>query len=83
LKAQRCDLILSGHTHGGQVNWPGIGPIFLGLGRRGRRFAAGLYRYRNSHLFVHRGVGYGIRFRFGVRPEVAVLQLKRAPHPQV
>jgi hypothetical protein len=73
LKSWRCDLMLSGHTHGGQINWPGLGRVFLS--RRGRRFAAGMYQHAGSYLFVHRGVGFGLRFRFGVRPEVAVLEL--------
>ncbi len=74
LGARRCDLMLSGHTHGGQVNWPGLGrPL---LGRRARRFAEGLYRYRDTLLYVNKGVGCGVRFRFGVRPEVAVLTLE-------
>jgi hypothetical protein len=76
LQSERCDLILSGHTHGGQINWPGMGRFLLGP--KGRRFAAGLYRYGNSHLYVNRGIGYGFRFRFNVRPEVAVVHLCRA-----
>jgi uncharacterized protein len=76
LQEQRCDLMLSGHTHGGQINWPGVGRVFLS--RKGRRYAAGMYQVRDSYLFVHRGVGFGLRFRFGVRPEVAVLELRRA-----
>lgn len=78
LRNHRCDVILSGHTHGGQVNWPGLGPVFVPLSRGGRRFVSGLYRHSSSHVFVNRGIGHGIRFRFGVRPEVAVLQLLRA-----
>lgn len=76
LDGRRCDLMLSGHTHGGQVNWPGLGRVTLG--RKGRRFAAGLYRFNHSYLYVNKGVGFGFRFRFGVRPEVAVLTLHRA-----
>ncbi len=76
LEGQRCDLVLSGHTHGGQINWPGLGRVFLG--RRARRFAAGMYRFQDSYLYVNRGVGCGaLHFRFGVRPEVAVLDLRR------
>jgi predicted MPP superfamily phosphohydrolase len=73
---RRADLTLSGHTHGGQVNWPGLGRFFLT--KQGRRFAAGMYRNGASWLYVHRGVGYGWRIRFNVRPEVAVLVLRRA-----
>jgi hypothetical protein len=76
LMDHRCDLMLSGHTHGGQINWPGVGRVFLS--RKGRRYAAGMYQVRDSYLFVHRGVGYGLRFRFGVRPEIAILELRRA-----
>jgi predicted MPP superfamily phosphohydrolase len=74
---QRCDLMLSGHTHGGQINLPRLGRITLS--RNGKRFAAGLYRHGNTHLYVHKGVGFGIRIRYGVRPEVAVLHLRSAP----
>ena len=76
LGAHRCDLMLSGHTHGGQINWPGVGRVFLS--RKGREFAAGMYQVRRSYLYVHRGVGFGVRFRFGVRPEIAVLELRKA-----
>jgi uncharacterized protein len=72
----RCDLMLSGHTHGGQINWPGIGRFFLG--RKARQFAAGMYKHKSTHLFVHKGVGFGWRFRFNVRPEIAVHTLRRA-----
>lgn len=75
LGEHHCDLILSGHTHGGQINWPGLGRFFLG--RRVRRFASGLYRHGPTHLYVHNGIGYSVRFRFRVRPEVAVFTLRR------
>ena len=74
LGGRRCDVMLSGHTHGGQVNWPGLGRI--ALGRRTKQFAAGLYRHDQTHLYVNKGVGFGWRFRFGVRPEIAVFQLR-------
>jgi predicted MPP superfamily phosphohydrolase len=78
LAGHRCDLMLSGHTHGGQINWPGLGRFFLG--RKARQFAAGLYRHNATHVYVHKGVGFGWRFRFGVRPEIAVFQLRRSGH---
>ena len=68
--------MLSGHTHGGQINLPGLGRPTLG--KRAKRFAEGMYRYRNTHVYVNKGVGFGFRFRFGVRPEVAILSLLRA-----
>ncbi len=73
LHGRRCDLMLSGHTHGGQVNLPGVGRV--ALGPSGRRFAAGLYHVDNTQLYVNKGVGFGFRIRYGVRPEVAVFTL--------
>jgi predicted MPP superfamily phosphohydrolase len=74
LNGRRCDLMLSGHTHGGQVHVPGLGRPTLG--RNAKRFAAGLYHYRDTYLYVNKGVGFGFRFRYGVRPEVTVLSLQ-------
>ncbi len=76
LGGRRCDLMLSGHTHGGQVDWPGLGRVTLG--RKARRFAAGLYLHNGTYVYVNKGVGFGWRFRFGARPEVAVIALH--PH---
>lgn len=78
LAGLRCDLMLSGHTHGGQVNWPGIGRVFLG--RQGRRFAAGMYHHEGTPVYVNKGIGYGLRFRFQVRPEVALVTLQSKSH---
>ncbi|MCS6977068.1 MAG: phosphodiesterase YaeI [Gemmatales bacterium] len=77
LNGRRCDLMLSGHTHGGQINWPGYGRFLLG--RRSQHLAAGLCRHRGTWVYVNRGVGHGFRFRFGARPEVAILRLQASP----
>jgi predicted MPP superfamily phosphohydrolase len=69
----RADLTLSGHTHGGQINWPGLGRVLLG--KKAKRWAAGLYPHGDGHVYVNKGVGFGWRFRFGVRPEIAVFTL--------
>ncbi len=76
LDGQRADVILSGHTHGGQINWPGLGRLLLH--KSARRWAAGLYNVGGRHLYVNTGVGFGWRFRFGVRPELAILTLQPA-----
>jgi predicted MPP superfamily phosphohydrolase len=72
----RADLVLSGHTHGGQIDLPGLGRVLLG--RKAKRWAAGLYPHNGGHVYVNKGVGFGWRFRYGVRPEVAVFTLERA-----
>jgi predicted MPP superfamily phosphohydrolase len=76
LAGRRCDLMLSGHTHGGQIHLPGVGRPTLG--RKALRLAAGMYRYQNTFVYVNKGVGFGFRLRYGVRPEVAVLTLQPA-----
>ena len=53
---------------------PGVGRP--ALGRKARRFAAGLYRYRNTSIYVNKGVGFGFKFRYGVRPEIAIFTLQ-------
>ena len=56
------------------MNWPGLGRVLLG--KKAKRWAAGLYPHRSGHVYVNKGVGFGWRFRFGVRPEVAVFTLQ-------
>ena len=52
--------------------------LALGSILRARRLAAGLYRVDETYVYVNKGVGFGWRFRFGARPEVAVLTLRPA-----
>jgi predicted MPP superfamily phosphohydrolase len=73
---QRVDLMLSGHTHGGQVHLPGFGPLFMG--KKARRLPAGLCHHGRTPVYVNKGVGFGWRFRYGVRPEVAFIKFRRA-----
>jgi predicted MPP superfamily phosphohydrolase len=68
-------LVLSGHTHGGQVLVPAIGPI------AGRKFPvlAGYATRENTSIFVSRGVGtVYVPVRINCPPDVAVLTLRRA-----
>jgi len=76
LENHRADLVLSGHTHGGQIDLPVLGRVLLN--RKARRWAAGLYPHNGGHVYVNKGVGFGWRFRFGVRPEVAIFTLNKA-----
>ncbi|MBN9519050.1 metallophosphoesterase [bacterium] len=70
----RFDLMLSGHTHGGQIDWPGLGRLMLS--KKAKRWAAGMYPHEGGQVYVNKGVGFGWRFRFGVRPEVALFTLR-------
>jgi predicted MPP superfamily phosphohydrolase len=73
------DLVLAGHTHGGQVALPFVGPIRTGT-RLPRRFAGDLHDFEGTPLHVSRGVGieraFTIPVRFLCPPEVCVLDLR-------
>jgi len=71
------DLYLCGDTHGGQVAVPLWGSV-LSIGRQGRRYVRGLYEGERGRVFVTAGLGVerGFPLRRGVRPEIAVLELK-------
>ncbi|HWK10146.1 MAG TPA: metallophosphoesterase [Vicinamibacterales bacterium] len=65
--------VISGHTHGGQIVLPGLGPIAA------REFPviAGLARKQGTTIFVSRGVGtVYVPIRINCPPEVAVLTLE-------
>ena len=70
----RVSLQLSGHTHGGQVRLPGIGP--LALPTYGRKYDIGLHKVNQTMLYVNRGLGViGPPVRFNCRPEITEITL--------
>lgn len=76
-QTQRVSLILSGHTHGGQVALPFIGAPAR-LATKDLKYAHGLFRRGDTQLYVSSGTGViGLPVRFGARPEIAVLRLRR------
>lgn len=73
--AQQAEVILSGHTHGGQIVMPFFGPLSAHSQVLTRHQVAGhLWRGR-TQLFVSRGLGEGIPLRFGAAPMVALVTL--------
>lgn len=69
--------ILSGHTHGGQCRPPFLPPPILPV--RNRRYTSGEFDLgAGRRMYVNRGVGYILRVRFNVRPEVTLFRLTRA-----
>jgi len=71
-------LILSGHTHGGQVSLPFVGAPARFLDEF--KYLRGRYERAGTQLYVSRGTGVvGLPIRLGARPEIAVLRLRRAP----
>ena len=70
----RFDLQVSGHSHGGQVVLPFIGPPILP--HLGRKYPSGLYQVGNMYQYTNRGVGMGrIPIRFNCPPEITVFTL--------
>ncbi len=70
----RIALQMSGHTHGGQICAPVVGPILLP--DYGRKYPYGLYQREGASLFVTRGIGtLTIPARFLCAPELAILSL--------
>jgi uncharacterized protein len=67
------DLMLSGHTHGGQLSLPGIGTPFAPI--RDKRYVRGLHRWNDRWLHITKGVGNLHGMRFNCRPEVSILTL--------
>jgi len=72
----RVQLLLAGHTHGGQVRFPIIGPV-VSSSDFGDRWVQGHVFADNHHLFVTTGIGTSIvPVRFGLPPEIVLLTLK-------
>ncbi len=71
----RVSLTLAGHTHGGQVYFPGIGRLVV-PSRYGERYAIGHVVEGGRHLFVTAGTGMSILpVRFLVPPEISIVRL--------
>ncbi len=76
---QRVQLVLAGHTHGGQVRFPLIGPVIV-PSDYGNRWVQGHVVEDNHHLFVTTGIGTSIvPVRLGVPPEIVLLTIKQNP----
>jgi predicted MPP superfamily phosphohydrolase len=72
-EANGIPLILSGHTHGGQIRLPNGPPIF-----RQSRFCLdeGVFAFRSSLLVVSRGLGsVGLPWRWGADPEAVLIEI--------
>jgi predicted MPP superfamily phosphohydrolase len=70
LGARRFDVVLAGHTHGGQINLPIFNGAWLKAGFSSR-YVHGLYRVNGSTLYVNRGIGMTtFPVRVACRPEV-------------
>ncbi len=74
LGQENFDLIICGHTHGGQVNIPFIKPFWI---PSKTDFVKGMYETKWGKLYVNRGIGTsGITARFLCPPEITVFTLR-------
>ncbi|OJX41498.1 MAG: hypothetical protein BGO78_01860 [Chloroflexi bacterium 44-23] len=73
------DIMLSGHTHGGQVRLPMLGAIFTGS-LYGRKLQSGIYKMGKTLLSISRGIGFegmgAPRVRFLCKPEINFWTIK-------
>jgi hypothetical protein len=77
---QGINLYLCGHTHGGQICLPWLGPLIVNANCP-RKYTHGLWRYRNLQGYTSAGVGTsGVPVRFFCPPEIALIELRCARH---
>jgi len=76
---RKIDLYLSGHTHGGQIRLPLLGPIVTGS-EYGRKYVAGLFQEGDTLMYNSRGLGLEgsamPRARFLCPPEIVNIELQ-------
>ena len=75
LAGRKYDLILAGHSHGGQVRIPFYGAPVLPYGVD--EYDMGLFQTKSGPLYVNPGIGYiyTYNFRFNCRPEITVIEI--------
>ena len=74
--AEQVDLILSGHTHAGQIRLPWIGPVPSVGTELGKDYCYGLFKKEDTLLYVSSGIGEsGPRARFFSLPEIALINI--------
>ena len=77
LEDRRIDLLLAGHTHGGQIRFPFFGSIVV-PSKHEAHYASGFHRAGSVLLYVSRGIGAIPPLRILCKPEVATFVLRRA-----
>lgn len=73
-REEAVDLLLAGHTHGGQIRVPFLGPL-VSPSHFGSRYASGVFYREPTLMHVSRGISGTHPFRWRCRPEVSVLTL--------
>jgi len=71
------DLLLAGHTHGGQIQVPGVGPLWA-PSHRGVKYASGTFHKTPTTMHVSRGLSGLTPLRINCPPELTLLVLRSA-----
>jgi len=75
LSDQNVDVVLCGHTHGGQVRLPKVGALISGCNIK-TKYCSGLFYFNNFVLYTTKGLGEGrySPFRFYCQPEATLIK---------
>jgi hypothetical protein len=75
MRRHLVDFQISGHSHGGQIRMPVLGPMYLPP--MARKYPAGHYWFGDFQLYTNRGIGMtGVPIRFLCPPEITLFTLK-------
>ncbi len=77
-RAQGFDLMVAGHTHGGQIHFPLVGPVVC-PSWHGTKYSAGFFYESPTMLHVNRGTASLFPLRINCPPELSKLVLRCAP----
>jgi len=76
VREKNIDLVLVGHTHGGQINIPFITDLFSPV-KYDKKYKSGLFKEDSTYLYVNRGIGTTfLPIRFNSFPEITIITLK-------
>jgi len=76
VKGKGINLVLVGHTHGGQINIPFLTDFFLPL-KYDKQYKSGLFKEKSTYLYVNRGIGTTfLPLRFNAPPEITLIELR-------
>lgn len=77
--ARNIDLVLSGHTHGGQIVLAQFGDVVIAPASLASRYVWGKYNYGNTQMYISRGIGtVGLPIRINCPPEITKIRLRTA-----
>lgn len=79
IQTDKVDIVLSGHTHGGQVTFFGLWAPRI-PSEYGQKYRRGMVEAPNTKVYVTTGIGCtGIPMRFFARPQICVIKLVKTP----